>query len=224
MLQGFSNETIDFMWGIRFNNEKSWFEQHKETYRAHFYEPMKALAAQVYEIFQDRHGDLELATRVSRIYRDARRLRGRGPYKDRLWFSMERPSEAWTHDPVFWFELAPEGYSYGMGYYAAKPATMARFRARLDRDPKPFEKLARPLERQDVFTLEHACYKKPKGDLGKLLSPWYNSKNLSLICQRPHDERLFSPDLVQTLAEGYDFLAPYYAYFLSLEGDPDPRA
>ena len=101
---------------------------------------------------------------------------------------------------------------------------MARFRARLDRDPKPFEKLARTLERQDVFTLEHACYKKPKGDLGKLLSPWYNSKNLSLICQRPHDERLFSPDLVQTLAEGYDFLAPYYAYFLSLEGDPDPRA
>ena len=169
MFQGFSNETVDFMWGIRFNNEKSWFEQHKETYRAHFYEPMKALAAQVYEIFQDRHGDLELATRVSRIYRDARRLRGRGPYKDRLWFSMERPSEAWTHDPVFWFELAPEGYSYGMGYYAAKPATMARFRARLDRDPKPFEKLARPLERQDVFTLEHACYKKPKGDLGKLL-------------------------------------------------------
>ena len=156
MFQGFSNETIDFMWGIRFNNEKSWFEQHKETYRAHFYEPMKTLAAQVYEIFQDRHGDLELATRVSRIYRDARRLRGRGPYKDRLWFSMERPSEAWTHDPVFWFELAPEGYSYGMGYYAAKPATMARFRARLDRDPKPFEKLSRTLERQDVFTLEHA--------------------------------------------------------------------
>jgi len=137
---------------------------------------------------------------------------------------MERPSEAWTCDPVFWFELAPEGYSYGMGYYAAKPATMARFRARLDRDPKPFEKLARALERQDVFTLEHACYKKPKGDPGKLLSPWYNSKNLSLICQRPHDERLFSPDLVQILAEGYDFLAPYYAYFLSLEGDPDPRA
>ena len=31
MFQGFSNETIDFMWGIRFNNEKSWFEQHKET-------------------------------------------------------------------------------------------------------------------------------------------------------------------------------------------------
>ena len=32
MFQGFSQETIDFLWGIRFNNEKSWFEAHKEVY------------------------------------------------------------------------------------------------------------------------------------------------------------------------------------------------
>ena len=224
MFQGFSGATVDFMWGIRFNNEKGWFEAHKEEYLTTFQRPMKALADEVYVAFTDRHPDLGLIRKVTRIYRDARRLHGRGPYKDHLWLSLTRPHEEGCAEPVFWFELGPEGYSYGMGYYAAKPATMARFRARLDRDPKPFEKLARTLERQDVFTLEHACYKKPKGDLGKLLSPWYNSKNLSLICQRPHDERLFSPDLVQILAEGYDFLAPYYAYFLSLEGDPDPRA
>ena len=90
MFTGYTDQTVDVFWGIRFNNEKSWFEQHKETYRAHFYEPMKALAAQVYEIFQDRHGDLELATRVSRIYRDARRLFGRGPYKDHLWLTLFR--------------------------------------------------------------------------------------------------------------------------------------
>ncbi len=29
MFEGFSQETVDFMWGIRFNNEKSWFEAHK---------------------------------------------------------------------------------------------------------------------------------------------------------------------------------------------------
>ena len=31
MFQGFSGATVDFMWGIRFNNEKGWFEAHKET-------------------------------------------------------------------------------------------------------------------------------------------------------------------------------------------------
>ena len=30
-------------------------------------------------------------------------------------------------------------------------------------------------------------------------------------------------DLVDTLLEGYDFLLPFYTYFSSLDGDPDPR-
>ena len=100
---------------------------------------------------------------------------------------------------------------------------MAKFRARLVRDPKPFEALARALKRQDCFTLESECYKRSKGDTSPLLTPWYNVKNFSLICQRPHDALLFSRELVDTLVEGYSFLIPYYNYFMALEGDPDPR-
>ena len=29
MFEGFSQETVDFMWGIRLNNEKSWLEDNK---------------------------------------------------------------------------------------------------------------------------------------------------------------------------------------------------
>lgn len=137
MFQGFSNETIDFMWGIRFNNEKGWFEAHKAEYLQYFYEPMKSLSREVYAAMCEAYPDLGLISKVSRIYRDARRLHGRGPYKDRLWMSIEQPVEEWTSHPVFWFELAPEGYSFGMGYYSARPLTMAKFRARLDRDPRP---------------------------------------------------------------------------------------
>lgn len=32
MFQGFSQQTNDFLWGIRFNNERSWFEAHKQEY------------------------------------------------------------------------------------------------------------------------------------------------------------------------------------------------
>ena len=44
MFQGFSEQTVDFMWGIRFNNERAWFEAHKAEYLEHFYNPMKELA------------------------------------------------------------------------------------------------------------------------------------------------------------------------------------
>ena len=49
MFTGFTDETVDFMWGIRFNNERSWFEAHKEIYVKEFYEPMKELGDEVYE-------------------------------------------------------------------------------------------------------------------------------------------------------------------------------
>ena len=223
MFQGFSQETIDFLWGIRFNNEKSWFEAHKEVYLQRLYRPMQALSQEVWEALDGAFPDLELIRRVTRIYRDARRLHGRGPYKDRLWFTLERPSEDWTVRPVFWFELEPEGYSYGLGCYQAPPVMMAKLRARLDADPKPFSRLVRKFARQDRFHLEAQPSKRPKGDPGPLLYDWYNARSLSLCCDRSHDALLFSPELAEELAAGFRALAPFYRYFLLLEGDPDPR-
>ena len=32
MFQGFTQESVDFLWGIRFNNERSWFQPRKEEF------------------------------------------------------------------------------------------------------------------------------------------------------------------------------------------------
>ena len=120
---------------------------------------------------EEKYPELGLNLHVSRIYRDARRLHGRGPYKDHLWLTLRRPKERWVSLPAFYFEIAPEYYSFGMGCYDPTPVTMAKLRARIDRDPKPLEKLARKLKGSG-FNLEGEMYKRPKGDPGVLLSPW----------------------------------------------------
>ena len=33
MFQGFTQGTTDFLWGIRFNNERGWFLAHKEEFQ-----------------------------------------------------------------------------------------------------------------------------------------------------------------------------------------------
>ncbi|MDD6188394.1 MAG: DUF2461 family protein [Clostridiales bacterium] len=81
MFKGFSDATTDFLWNIRFNNERAWFTEHKQEYLDHLWEPFKALANEVYDSFTSEHDDLCVNLHVSRIYRDARRLHGRGPYK-----------------------------------------------------------------------------------------------------------------------------------------------
>ena len=224
MFTGFTDETVDFMWGIRFNNERGWFEAHKEDYLTYFYRPMAALAVEVYDYLAHRRPDLGLIRKVTRIYRDARRLHGRGPYKDHLWFSVEQPSEQWTAHPTLWFELGPESWSYGLGYYMARPVTMARLRARMDRDPKIMTDLTRRLKRQSEFVLEGEEYRRPKAQAPvPELEPWYRKKSFTLCHEAKLEEALFSRDLVDRLKKGYDFLLPYYDYFITLDSDPDPR-
>ena len=43
MFTGFTPETIDFLWGIRMNNNKEWFTANKGQYTKFLYEPMKPL-------------------------------------------------------------------------------------------------------------------------------------------------------------------------------------
>lgn len=224
MFLGFSERTVDFLWGIRLNNEKAWFEAHRQDYLNDLYNPLRDLALEVTGAFSDRHPELGLDLHISRIYRDARRLHGRGPYKDHLWFSFRRDTEEdWTGTPVFWFEITPEGWGFGLGCYSAKASTMAKHRARIDRHPEVLAALVEELYRQSLFVLDGPDYHRPKGDPGPLLAPWYNKKTLSLSCDRTHDGVSFSRELVGMLTEGYESLLPFYRYFITLDGGPDPR-
>jgi uncharacterized protein (TIGR02453 family) len=219
---GFSQGTVDFLWDLRFHNERSWFQAHKTEFQTLVDAPLRQLAQQVGQAMAEEYPKLGLELKVSRIYRDARRLYGRGPYKDHLWFSLRRPGEREGAIPCFYFEVAPECYSYGMGCYDATPLTMAKLRARIDRDPKPLEKLARKLERQQTFVLDGQVYRRPKGDPGALLFPWYNRKQIALSSDQNCEGIFFTPQLADQVMEGFRFLVPYYLYLRDLAGDPSP--
>ena len=76
MFQGFSQQAVDFLWGIRFNNERGWFEAHKQEYLTYVAAPMRELGEQVQQVMEEEFPRLGLNLHVSRIYRDARRPQG----------------------------------------------------------------------------------------------------------------------------------------------------
>jgi uncharacterized protein (TIGR02453 family) len=223
MFQGFSDAAVDFLWGVRFNNERGWFEQHKGEYTQYVYEPMKQLNAELYQRMSAAYPKQSFLSKVTRIYRDARRLHGRGPYKDHLWLTLQGPVEHWTDTPVFWFELSPESWDYGLGVYCSQALTAAKLRARMDADPKPMEKLTRKLNRQTEFVLEGPEYARAKAAPSPLLAEWYNKKNYSLIHQEPISDALYSSALTDRIFDGWKFLMPFYEYLSTVPGDPDPR-
>ena len=223
MFQGFSQQTIDFLWGVRFNNDRTWFEEHKGEFKETLDGPMKALCGELYRALDDRYPDLGLVSKVSRIYRDARRLFGRGPYRDHLWLSVTQPTEK-SARPVLWFELAPESYSYGMGFWAQEAVAMAKLRARMEHDPATLEAIVRDIQAKGTFTLHGEDFKRRRPAPTELLEPWYNKKrSLSLIRTSPNDDLLFTPALKDAILSGWEELIPLFRYLSTVAGDPDPR-
>ena len=216
MFTGYTQETVDFMWGIRFNNQRDWFLAHKSDYEAHLLAPTKALGAAVYDGVQALLPREPLLLKVSRIYRDARRLFGRGPYKDHLWFCVRTGDKDWTGRPTFYFEIAPDHYSYGMGFWQAPAALMEAYRKDLQAHPEKFEKLVKAFNRQKVFALCGADYARSRGEVSDLLRPWLQKKSITLDFNAPLDEKIFAPELAEEIVSNFRALVPFYKYFSAL--------
>ena len=215
MFSGFSEKTGAFLWDIAFNNERPWFLAHKQEFEDNVNTPFKALAADTFALLTRRVPGFEGNVHVSRIYRDARRLFGRGPYKDHLWFTIQ--DSAIVHDGLaFWFEIGPSAYRYGMGFYGASPAQMEVFRRQVDANPARFRRLAQALERKG-WMLSGEQYKRPKAlHDDALLDSWYNSKYVGVNKSFDWGGAAYTDALPGVVADAFQELMPMYRYLMEV--------
>ena len=211
MFEGFSPETIDFLWGIKLNNRRDWFLEHKQEYQKTLYEPLKALAQEVFEPFLD---EPNMAYKVSRIYKDAR-MHPPVPYKEDMWLTMRPDQVHWSEQPALYFDISPMGYSFGFLLWRPKPEVLERWRKTVEASPDVFLKLVRKLERETGLKLEGEAYKRKKPCTVEALEPYFSLRNFSMGVEREPDERLFSPALAEEVRTLLQALLPLYRYFLN---------
>lgn len=210
MFTGFTPETMDFLWGIRMNNNRDWFTQHKGDYVRTLYEPMKELGQAVFQPFLERPGNL---LKVSRIYRDAR-MHPPTPYKESLWLCIRRDVDWWAENPCLYFELNPEGANYGFFYWKPRTSMLEEFRRNISAKPDDFLKLISDTEAAVGQPVTAECYKRPKPTDNPALIPYFAWKG-QIGCTReiaPGD-RLFGPQLEAEVSGFFEALTPLYEYF-----------
>ena len=210
MFTGFTPETIDFLWGIRMNNNRDWFLEHKKQYVDTLYQPMKELGQQLFEPFLERSGDI---LKVSRIYRDAR-LHHPDPYKESLWICIRRDMEWWAENPCLFFEITPDGVSYGFSLWHPKTAAMEGFRARIAAKPEEFLEMLHGVQNAVGMEVTAQCYTRPKPAPIPELPPYFGWKaDLGLIVHEDVGEPIFGPELGQRVGAFLEKLIPLYDYF-----------
>jgi len=210
MFEGFSPETVDFLWGIRMNNNREWFLEHKKDYVNYLYEPMKALGKDLFQPFLEKPGNL---LKVSRIYRDAR-MHHPTPYKESLWICIRQDVAWWAENPCLYFEIRPEGVSYGFILLQPRVSTLEDIRKDMAARPREFLDLIQKTEKATGVPITAEVYKRPKEAPVPELAPYFAwRKYIACAVDEPVSPELFGPELGKRAGEFLQKLIPLYDYF-----------
>jgi len=112
---GFPREGTEFFRDLARNNNREWFQAHKDVYEQACREPLKALVAEL---------DPLATPHISRINRDMRFVRGGGPYRTHIAAGVLRT----------YINLSAEGLYIGTGMYKPEPVVLQKFRAAIGSD------------------------------------------------------------------------------------------
>lgn len=212
MFEGFSEESLEFLNGIRLNNNKEWFEERKSIYTDKVYEPLKALGEEIFQPFSDIDG---MMCKVGRIYRDE----SFAPYlhyRDTLWIYVRHDAMYWSKTPTLYFEISPDGAEFGFRISAPTAAVMERFRSDLSDDPKPFLKMINELEAIHGMTIGGDEYKRKKKCSVPEAERFFAKKGLSAYVRVKDSDVLFSHALSDRVIGAFKAVMPLYDYFREL--------
>jgi hypothetical protein len=132
--QGFPRETIRFLRDLSRNNEKAWFDAHREDYQEHYVGPALAFIASIGPRLQKISPSVTYEPKVNgslfRINRDVRFSKDKRPYKDHLdlWF-WHGDKRGWE-SPGFFFRLLPDRLILGAGMHRFEKNAARRLSSR----------------------------------------------------------------------------------------------
>lgn len=215
---GFTQAGLNFLQDAWINNSKAWFDEHRAIYDNDLVKPFRLLVEQltpamlkIDEWFETRPA---IGKTISRIHRDTRFSKDKSLYRSRLWLTFKRPNRDWKEAPAYFFEISPDCYRYGLGYYCASKQTMDIFREEILNDTEKFLKVIRCVKKP--FELVGETYKRPLIKDEKI-STWYNRKNLAVMVTNNHIEDVLDGNLADKLAKGFKQLLPLYDYLMRVE-------
>ncbi|MDX6690590.1 MAG: hypothetical protein QOG15_2047 [Solirubrobacteraceae bacterium] len=130
--RAFPKATTKFLRTLRDNNDRAWFDAHRDEYHAAYVEPAKAFVSAVApaleRIAPGIHAEPRILASIFRINRDTRFTKDKRPYKDHLdlWFWE---GERKTAVSGFFLRISPALVGIGAGSHGFDRDALMRFRA-----------------------------------------------------------------------------------------------
>lgn len=165
---GFSRETLAFLYDLKEHNSKNWFDQNRERYETHVKAASERFVVAMGEKLKELSPTVNAEPRVNRsifkINRDVRFSKDKTPYKTHIaiifWDGGAR-----MQSPSFYFHVSPEKLMLGVGLYRFDKEQLDAFRASIvhSKYGPQFDAIVQKLE-QKGYSLGGKKYKRvPRG-------------------------------------------------------------
>lgn len=152
----FPAEGIRFLRQLKRNNNREWFNAHKQEYVEFVKLPMESLIASLVDPLGKIAPEILAHPKKSmfRIYRDTRFSRNKAPYKTHV-AAIFHPKGHWEQSAGLYLHIEPGEVFLGGGIYMPDGAQLKNIRGAIARHPKEFLRiLAKPSFRKTCGDLQ----------------------------------------------------------------------
>ena len=213
VFNGFTDATIETFLGIRFNNNKTWMDAHRQEYYANVRDLFYALIDDLADTALDIDPDMEVRPHkcLSRINRDTRFSNDKSLYRDHLWFCFHKAACPKEECPMFWFEFGPDQISWGLGTWFDNRPMMDIMRRKMEARPDDFVALIKGVGKAGLY-IGGDTFKRfavPE-EIPEVLKPLYMKKGLYISRDNIDYSKAFSGELTEVIKKDYAALKPFY--------------
>ncbi len=216
MFEGIPKGMQSFMVELRERNEKSWYEAHKPEYKRLVKDPFGELAVELGKTARNIDDRILVEPRrcVSRPRRDTRFTHDKSLYRSNVWISFKPALDRWDI-PLFFFEVFPDYFQYGLAFMDMSPSFMRKFRDYIADCPNDFKKAVKEAN-DGGLTVTGQRYKKPKEGAPSGLEDWYTYKNFYLVAHRTDNGILQTRDFIPDVEKAFEASAHFYQILMEV--------
>lgn len=165
----FGRDTFQFLAELAKNNDRDWFQRHKQRYESVVREPalafIESMAAGLRSISP--HFDA-VAKRTGgslmRVHRDTRFSRDKTPYKTNVGIQFRHERGRDVHAPGFYAHIEPGGCFVGAGIWRPDSSVLSAIRTEIIEHPAQWRKASRAKRFTDHFTFAgESLLRPPRG-------------------------------------------------------------
>ncbi len=217
-----TQKTIDFLIENRLQNNKLWFDEHRQDFNDFVIAPLAELVTRLTSTMLSIDELLicqpKVDKSISRVYRDVRFSKDKSLYREEMWISFIRQKKLYPGYPGFFFEVSPYSFRYGGGFYQADTQIMNSIRKLILNNDKSFQKALKAYEKQEFFQIVGEMYKKTRHpEESESLKNWLDRKSLGFINISNDFNLLFSESLCEKLSNDFLQLKPIHEFLLIAE-------